>query len=129
MKHSELRKGNYVMEEDGSIRTITRISTQCEPAGQWPTVGIDGCFYYPHYLKPVPLTKEWLFKLGFNIVNEWPSKAGFSFFRPDRKVEVTMSNCYGNTISLADDRNSDKYMIDSVHELHNIYNDFTGECI
>lgn len=129
MKHSELRKGNYVMEEDGSIRTITRISTQCEPAGQWPTVGIDGIFHYPQYLKPVPLNKEWLSKLGFSIEREWNSKFGSDFFRPDRKVVVSMSNHFGITISLADDRNSCKYMIDSVHELQNIYKDLTGESI
>lgn len=127
MKQSELRKGNWVLTDDGSVKQITGTGIQSEPAGTWPIVYIGGICYYASFLRPVPITEEWLTRLGFSIKEIWPSKSGANFFREDQKVKVGMSHHYGITISLTDKSRSDIYMIDFVHELQNIYKEMTGE--
>ncbi len=130
MKHSELRRGNYV-DTGNSIEQVSRITLQTELAGTWPVVGIGCIHYYPHNLNPVPVTEEWLKRLGFTIEERWPSGFGSDFYKNDRKVKVSMSNRHGIIISLNSSRNhvDDEYMIDFVHELQNIYQDLTGEKI
>lgn len=102
-----------------------------ELAGTWPVVGIGCIHYYPYNLNPVPVTEEWLNRLGFTIEERWPSGFGSDFYKNDRKVKVSMSNRHGIIISLDSSRNhvDDEYMIDFVHELQNIYQDLTGEKI
>ncbi len=127
MRQSELRKGNWVMTDNGSVKQITGTGIQSEPAGSWPIVYDGGICYYASFLKPIPITEEWLTKLGFSIKEVWPSQFGANFFREDRKVKVGMSHHHGITISLTDKSDSDTYMIDYVHELQNIYKELTGE--
>lgn len=131
MKHSELRRGNYI-NTGKSVEQISGLSLQTEPAGSWPVVEIGCCGYYPHNLKPVPITKSWLEKLGFSIEEQWPSGFGSYFYRSDRKIKIGMSNRHGITISLNSSKpcnEIDVYMIDFVHELQNIYQLLTGETI
>lgn len=129
MKHSELRVGNYVMYESELIQ-ITKISVQVEPSGSYPTVASGGIYYYPAYLQPIPITKEWLQKLGFTIEEIWSNKSGSDFFQNDRKIVVSISSYYGNMIHLNQSDGSHnevgKYIIKYVHELQNIYHYLTG---
>ena len=129
MKHSELRRGNWVICNENSVGQITHIHLQTEPAGAWPIVAIGCIHYYPFDLKPVCITEKWLNKLGFTIKERWPSQSGDYFFRPDRKVKIGISTRYGNTISLNNEDDPDIYLISYVHELQNLYKDMTGETI
>ena len=129
MKQSELRKGNWVLTEDGSVLQITGVGIQSEPAGLWPIVYGGWIAYYPSFLNPIPITEEWLTRFGFSIKEVWPSQFGANFFREDRKVKVGMSNHHGITISLTDKSDPDAYMIDYVHELQNLHKELTGESL
>ncbi len=130
MKHSELRRGNWVKVRSGEEVQIKCVSIQSEPAGAWPTVHIDYYAAYADSLNPIPITEEWLRKLGFTLKEEWPSGSGANFFRPDRKVTIGISHRYGNTIKITNgSRDENWYMIDYVHELQNIYHYLTGEII
>lgn len=129
MRQSELRKGNWVQTEDGSVLQITGAGIQSEPTGSWPIL-YGGCIaYYPSFLNPIPITEEWLTRFGFSIKEVWLSKFGANFFREDRKVKVSISNHHGITISLTDKSDSDTYMIDYVHELQNLHKELTGESL
>ncbi len=128
MKHSELRRGNYVYAGN-LVKQVSRITLQTERAGSWPVIEIGNICHYPCDLKPVPITEDWLKRLGFTIEERWPSGFGSYFYKSDRKVKVGMSRRFGITISLNDAKYhiDDEYMIDSVHELQNIYQNLTGE--
>ena len=58
MKANELRIGNYVMDENYNILTITHEDF----------MGVNGDGGLP--LRPIPLTGEWLVKFGFKSSDE-----------------------------------------------------------
>lgn len=64
MKHSELRRGNYVYAGN-LVKQVSRITLQTERAGSWPVIEIGNICHYPCDLKPVPITEDWLKRLGF----------------------------------------------------------------
>lgn len=129
MRQSELRRGNWVISDSGKVSQIKGVNLQSEPAGAWPIVEIEHIGNYVSDLKPIPLTEEWLNKLGFTEKEEWPSRLGTNFFNKKRNVVIGLSNRYGKTIRLVSDRHVDVYMIDYVHELQNIYQYLTGEIV
>ena len=70
MKAQDLRIGNYI-EFDSSVRTLVREDEQGfievrsigeSGVNEWSDYGASGCVSNP---KPIPLTKDWLVKFGF----------------------------------------------------------------
>lgn len=128
IRHSELRSGNLVIGYNKEVEIVQTIDLQTEPAGSWAVVGFVGknYFNYPGDLTPIKITEEWLSKLGFSIKEDWKSGNGTSFYKEDRKVEVSISNGHGIQIHITG-KSTPRYMIEYVHELQNIYKELTGE--
>lgn len=113
MKANELRIGNYVSVND-LIVSVNRI----EVGKFWATHN-DLLFFQGIDTKPIPLTEEWLLKLGFE------------------KKLIQYNNFYCRckwTIEVNADEYSvynqyDRYLntIKYVHQLQNLYFDLTGE--
>ena len=61
MKQTELRIGNYVMN-DRIVNTVTSIGKRS--IGQITTQGND-ILSRTELIKPIPITEEWLIKFGF----------------------------------------------------------------
>lgn len=116
MRATELRYGNFVYDEypDG-----TKYLTQ---------VDIDQ-MEYPHNCKPVPLTEEWLVKLGFEeFVSPIDDIFGFRLksFIWINEGQIRMMDGFGEyketcILPLIED------MFNSVHRLQNLYFDLTNE--
>ena len=130
MVQSELRKGNYVLN-DREVVQVRKLDIQSEPSGCWASVDIGGCYTYPSYLNPIPLNEDWLRKLGFTIEEEWKSKSGRNFYMNDRNVVVGFSSWYGITIRKSSQNSSsdDIFMVQYVHELQNIFKELTGNTL
>lgn len=108
MKASELRMGNWLMRDsqpEGFLvdaQTILRMSLS----------GIRD-------EKPIPLTEEWLVKLGFK-------KDRIDYWRPDEWFYAINQKSDG-TFWLAEDECDPVTEIKYVHQLQNLYFALTGE--
>lgn len=112
IKENELRIGNYVYSlETNDVQKITGIT---EEIPFIDTITFD----YPSYeeIEPIPLTEEWLLKLGFELTG--------SFYRikNSRFVEVILHDngidVCNHTVCLTH--------IKYVHQLQNLYLCLTG---
>jgi hypothetical protein len=127
MKASELRIGNLV-DLNGlksfPIESITRdgINVNEGDYGMWHLATWDE-------VKPIPLTEEWLLKLGISIhsVKEFSSYASYE----SKIVLLDYGGKYEYVIACGDDGyggwNYDTITIDSVHQLQNLFFALTGE--
>ena len=124
MEAKDLRIGNWVDTPNG----IKRVSD----------INIDGyCFFLQCFIKPIPLTEEWLLKFGFTDY-EWCTNCAFIKFNQmsmmlryynDRwsctKTRVTKDS-KGHKMSSGKDIVK-KGFIKHVHQLQNLYHALTGE--
>lgn len=118
MKTNELRIGNYLNGKQGHV-TVTEIRGNNSVKIQDNT----SSFYVGTCLLPIPLTEEWLFKLGFKLVF-----AGSG----DGYLYSVGEKC--NTMELIDRGYGFKYNtfnaceieIKYVHQLQNLYFALTG---
>jgi hypothetical protein len=107
MKETELRIGNWVLEDD------------TQQVGQVDLVIIEIIEReLNHTYKPIPLTEEWLERFGFekiqmSIPTAYKTKDGFRIKKDQRGY--WMQYKYGMTI------------IKHVHQLQNLYFALTGE--
>jgi len=71
MKANELRIGNYVNEEYGGIYEVININSEGIDYVDLrkPTFKAIGRFDI-NSIKPIPLTEEWLVKLGYDLISE-----------------------------------------------------------
>jgi hypothetical protein len=116
MKVSELRIGNYV-EAEGKIGTVTTL------AEDTISISVDGYASVPHDVDPIPLTEEWLLKLGFGM-----ESPGFYSYGEEAMADY----CYN-----MDEKTFHEYYPTSdmnciakceyVHQLQNLYFALTGE--
>ena len=106
---NELRIGNWVQRFDGSVFQVTKFD-------------IFQLHEIPLYLnpKPIPITEEWLLKLGF----EERKNLIFTYSFPNKKYAYTIfgDNEDGFSITLLY-----KIEIKYVHQLQNLYFALTGE--
>lgn len=74
MKASELRIGNYIQDRGDKIWAIDHWENSYKVASKTPIIYVDETFGempgHPlteeiKYVKPIPLTEEWLLKFGF----------------------------------------------------------------
>ena len=106
MKPEELRIGNWV-ESNGFYRV----------RGPYQVSSISGVLEYD-YIKPLPLTEEWLLKFGFKKDKTWTGDV-FENKKGDRV-------CLGAQMYVA----SESVKVDcpkNVHQLQNLYYALTGE--
>jgi hypothetical protein len=124
MKASELRIGNFVNTIDNILMTVSRIEKE-EYSG-WNGDDFDiVCLeygkkdsYFEGVFEPIPLTEEWLLKFGAKELN---AKRGILKEFVLKTVRVEMSNS-GNF-----NYKNSKLVLDSVHQLQNLYFALTGE--
>lgn len=114
MRANELRINNYVRDsKHKSEYFVTAIG--CE--GGWIQISDK----YEDYdssineLEPIPLTEEWLFRLGFEDKLTWEKGK----FRYDSEQRLHL--CNSNTCMVI------SYKVEYVHQLQNIYFALTGE--
>ncbi len=67
---TDLRIGNYVIYNNKEIGTITEVQAFLFNNGKVAINQRLDIFYHTENIKPIPLTEEWLLKLGF-IFNGW----------------------------------------------------------
>ena len=127
MKAKDLRIGNLVTDEwYDSFKTVIEVESiiekginiEIENDGNYPelaqhTIEPEGLI---SKLKPIPLTKEWLLKFGFE------ETCYKSIFTRHKRIQYSIEN---KTYSIGDDVSI--YGIDYVHQLQNLYFALTGE--
>ncbi len=116
LKAQDLRIGNLIDTPDG-IREIDDISTKRELGH---SVGFKGfnVGYYLDVCKPIPITEEWLLKLGFEYNN-------FSLLYSNRKQSEYDIQILDDTFVIykyGDEIVTLKY----IHELQNLFYAITG---
>lgn len=121
MKAEELRIGNFVeyfgkwIQIDG-IKRLSSGKFSVEICEKRPS-GSSWCELAPidsPSLKPIPLTEEWLERLGFEKINEWVILDRFTL----RKTYLGVF--YKNEVV------NDYVRIDYIHQLQNLYYALTG---
>ena len=124
MKATEFRVTNLVMFKNLVINPIIFIGYDSveliAPNGQTMTAKLDD-------IQSIPLTEEWLFKLGFEkpfnvALNEYYPDYSFNHFHVDLKIEDNMSVCYICCI-----KGNFRFVNYHVHQLQNLYFALTGE--
>lgn len=118
MKASELRIGNFIFLDEVKVVEVWGIEPNHNNIWVNKNKGASVIAENLKYLKPIPLTEEWLFKLGFIYNNEdeayinrllWLEKQGDKF--------GVWKGEYGN---------NHLRTITYVHQLQNLYHALTG---
>jgi hypothetical protein len=123
MKANELRIGNYLNGNQGHV-VVSEIRLNNSVKIQYNT----SSFYVGVCLKAIPLTKEWLLKLGFIqqgvIINNngLTEQCGINYFIKNNIV-YSLSD---NQVEL-DNPNVFLCNLQYVHQLQNLYFALTGE--
>lgn len=119
MKATELRIGNYIKNNGKIVEVdyLTPTSIGYEN-GKFSTSTFNS--EVMHY-EPIPLTEEWLLKLGFekitgcNVIENCYCKNGYS---------VSFDKCGSISFWVSDDKT---IIIEFIHTLQNLYFTLTGE--
>jgi hypothetical protein len=113
MKASDLRIGNYVYDTLGKVNKID-------------LEAITYIVKEPHnQVKPIPLTKEWLLKIGFEFAVDTWYLNGFSLWETEFGDDKGATGI-GYFYELRAKGMMDKH-IQYLHELQNLYYSLTGE--
>jgi hypothetical protein len=116
MKANELRIGNWFIEYD-------------EPQQ------FDGDFYHLIDIKPIPLTEEWLLKLGFYSCETNACYTKYIYTNSRSRVKNWVVKLFNGTHTNGSRRYGnklnkyywDKIELKHVHQLQNLYFALTGE--
>jgi hypothetical protein len=150
MKANELRIGNYVIYEIDDMILVAAIDVINPTFCNIEFVDVipddlsryqDGMWY--EYIKPIPLTEEWLLKFGFykeeNVtpVSKYHSHfysigyddCKYSFAYASFRDDWGFYHSYTDAVDEKDNNRFDaiSFGIQSVHELQNLYFALTGE--
>jgi hypothetical protein len=127
---NELRIGNYILDDDGNVGVVASIESEKfnqehgieDSPIQFSLIGKDGYWYAP-VINGIPLTEEWLLKLGF-----WKSKHGYFEKIPVKRFQLEQSENDSGTwflysgVQFGDDEQSNLIaIIASVHQLQNFW--------
>jgi hypothetical protein len=122
MKASDLRIGNIIMFADYDGIVYRKISAiKLNEFGLYSD--IDGTNF--QICKPIPLTKEWLLKIGFEFVVDTWYLNGFSLWETEWGDDKGATGI-GYFYELRERGMMDKH-IQYLHELQNLYYSLTGE--
>lgn len=118
MKAEGLRIGNYVkrnftLDGDSEITKITGFDL-------WHSEKLDDVNHLVEWksLEPIPLTEEWLVKLGFDKSRSTRNLLFDYIIYFERQ---------GDSLYLCNNQTKVQYLIEFVHEAQNIHLDLTGE--
>ncbi len=125
MKATELRIGNFIRENDPNNN---------EPFQVWGTYDEKGnskINYFPEAIfNPVPLTKEWFLKFGFEKIKDGKSYCAdgkftikSKYFTVFKKGLITYNSIHGWYL----DKKHFELDIKYIHQLQNLYFALTGE--
>ncbi len=119
IQSTELRLGNLLQSGKGIYKVIS-ISLH-ESLMEIITISDDGFVIpYPTIYKPIPITEEWLLKLGFSIEDnesyQLDTDLGFCIWG---RIGQSF-NVYVNSDSIGNEK-------EYVHELQNLYFALTGK--
>lgn len=120
IKVEELRVGNYLQWEDQFGKNIDQISQILTGS---VTFQNSGAFHDIKGLKPIPLTEEWLVKLGFEFKDFFWQK--FVHEEEDNFVGALHNIGFAYYVNINDDK--PLIYVYSVHQLQNLYFALTGE--
>ena len=122
MRVNELRLGNYV-DFDGLSFTIKCISNNFIEADR----GRGKVRFSINDLKPIPITEQWLLRLGFEKEKEQDKLLATYFYHKNNISRVEFSDKHGN-LYWHDNYSSIYHKeIKYVHQLQNIYFALIGE--
>ena len=140
MEAKEFRIGNFMLDEDNELCQICSLISEkhSEYEGYGNISGEEGDYKieYPEkdgiwltkVLNPIPLTEQWLLKLGFTKISEGNFSIGNSIItkimweddEPEWKFKrILSSDIYYYKRSMLP--------IDNIHQLQNLYFALTGE--
>jgi hypothetical protein len=126
MEVSELRVGNFVALE-GNIIIVDYNNIRIQTFADSNFINSEGLTYKSY--DAIPLTKELLIKLGFNLVDE--INMGFTI-TINRELKLKLYISLSGIIALVDELLQYKDIIfpnkiEGLHQLQNIYKDFSGK--
>ena len=118
MKANELRIGNLIYGVSDRIEKITYITERyvktnlIKIEAESQILGIE-------HLQPIPLTEEWLLKLGFRTEENYSFELDNISINTKRELMWIFTKCKNNVVVGLD-------LTEYVHELQNIYFALTG---
>jgi len=108
MKASDIRIGNLVYRNG--------LTVKCDH------MSIDDCYKFPYQYNPIPITKEWLVKLGFKNVNN------LYFYHSDFGCKIEkLFNHWSIRFIIAPNQSLFIRHIEYIHEVQNMYYFFKKE--
>ncbi len=118
MKAQELRIGNYY-DNNGQTETVTVsvIEALLESESR-------------AWIKPIPITEEWLVKFGFKLTSDsgdvkhfdFPNNSDYSIYLDHKDIALAYNTKSGYYCLMYD-----VHYLQSVHQLQNIFYALTGE--
>lgn len=128
----ELMCGNYLMwqltQESSMIHDRTILVDYWDNAGvhgRWIDGGMN---YSPFYLiDPIPITPEWLERLGFEKVNSMSTSTLEYIATKFDRFYVRIKDGNICLMTETDDYDTELVYIDHIHQLQNIYFALTGQ--
>jgi hypothetical protein len=115
---NELRIGNYIFIANS--HPIVLVDAIINDPFELYVKDLDGIYIdydYSLYAEPIPLTEEWLFRLGFNKYGDWFC---------EMNVNINISLVHKKTF-IGQDCEVEIKNITTVHQLQNLYFALTGE--
>lgn len=117
IKPTELRIGNWVKSNDLWL-TVSGISATSFTATHQGRI-----YFNMEDIQPIPLTEEWLRKLGFSCVEKKCNQGAFKVYT---KEPLTFNTLHGWWLRSAPFEN---VLLKYIHQLQNLYFALTGEKI
>lgn len=131
MRHSEVRKGNYVYDYYKKVVKVHDVFMDSTISGYFPCLSDGRICFDLCTVSGIEITEEWLSKLGFTEKEMWPSGYGQKYKNKDCK-EVVIEYCKCDRFYMIGPAKSDRdgvYKIEYVHELQNLFKDMTGQML
>jgi hypothetical protein len=120
MKSTELRIGNWVFDRGNNPFLVDHWESRYKIATK-TIEGFHESTEYINFIKPIPLTEEWLLKFGFR--HSIDSKYVFV----NSVTEIELFNSTSGVIRIFYKCKSINIDIKHVHQLQNLYHALTGE--
>ena len=120
---NDFRIGNLVLDEDGELCKIEQLSSdKMECFQQVSNLENKSCIStkYPSNIYSIPLTEEWLFKLGFVV-----TYYGYEHNENSFEIEKLLNEHYILSINCNEYNVGEPFKY--VHQLQNLFFSLTGE--